>query len=42
MHSVEEGRDLFLGIESVDSVQDSPWTEKITINNVPVTFKLDT
>ena len=42
MHSVEEGRDLFLGIVSVDSVQDSPWTEKLTINNIPVTFKLDT
>ena len=42
VHSVEEGRDLFLGIVSVDSVQDSPWTEKLTINNIPVTFKLDT
>ena len=43
-HSVEEGRDLFLGIVSVDtcSVQNSLWTKKLTINNVPVTFKLKT
>ena len=42
MHSIEERRDLFLGIVKLDRVQDFPWTEKLTINNVPETFTLDT
>ncbi|XP_061170579.1 uncharacterized protein K02A2.6-like [Saccostrea echinata] len=42
VHSLEETEDLYLGIVSVDSVHEAPWTETVTINRIPVTFKLDT
>ncbi|XP_065941318.1 retrovirus-related Pol polyprotein from transposon 297 [Magallana gigas] len=44
VHSLEETEeDLYLGTVSVDSIHEElPWTESVTINNVPVTFKLDT
>lgn len=44
VYSLEETEeDVYLGIVNVDSIHEElPSTESVTINNVQVTFKLDT